>query len=158
VVPALAPDHSFGRKTDGDDEWVYFSAPSPEAANDGQATYGYALAPIVLPEGHFFGMPTEVQCSAPQSGCIVRYTTDGSEPTTDAPVYESPIPIYATTCIRARTFCPGLLPSVVISKTIFIDAHHRLPVVALSTHPDNWWNWESGILVDGPHADPEWPH
>lgn len=42
----------------------------------------------------------------------LRYTTDGSQPTEQSPIYADPIPITQSQLIRARSFAPGYAPSM----------------------------------------------
>lgn len=157
-LPALDPDRSYGRLTDGNGTFAYFEIPSPNASNNGSPSYAFADPPEILPGGHFFEKPIQLAIQTSQSGCLIRYTLDGSLPNDSASLYYQPFFLDSTSCVRARSYCEGLLPSPVATKTIFIGTDHRLPIVALSTHPDLFWGWETGILVDGPNADPEWPH
>jgi alpha-L-fucosidase len=48
--------------------------------------------------------PLTVTIDAPGPELIVRYTTDGADPSASSPLYEGPIRIAETTEIRARTF------------------------------------------------------
>ena len=53
---------------------------------------------------------------------------------------------------------PGKLPSKVVDLTYVVNEGHNLPVVSLVTEPDNLWNYYTGIYVEGPGANPEFPH
>ena len=92
----------------------------------------------------------ELQTDSPTAS--LRYTLDGSEPTDSSPVYRSPVPIHATTVLRARAFEVDLLPGSITTHTYFINEDIDLPVVSLSTHPDNLFSDDSGIYVFGPNA------
>jgi len=48
---------------------------------------------------------------------IIRYTLDGSVPTSSSTVYGSPLNIDATTRVRARSFKSGLADGPVRSET-----------------------------------------
>ena len=48
-----------------------------------------------------------VELLAPSPGVQIRYTIDGSEPTTTSAVYEGPIPLSETRTVRARAFWPA---------------------------------------------------
>ncbi|NOQ97575.1 MAG: T9SS type A sorting domain-containing protein [Calditrichae bacterium] len=50
------------------------------------------------------------------------------------------------------------MPSAIITATYLIDESIQLPVVSLSTDPQNLWDYETGIYVMGPNADPDFPH
>ncbi len=51
----------------------------------------------------------------PMEGAEIRYTVDGGEVTWQSPLYSAPFEISSTTTLRARTFIPGLDPSVCAS-------------------------------------------
>ncbi|MBK7336678.1 MAG: chitobiase/beta-hexosaminidase C-terminal domain-containing protein [Saprospirales bacterium] len=147
-----------GRLTDGDEALTYFEVPSPNASNNGSPTYAFAAPPEILPGGHFFDQTIDLDIKTSQQGCLLRYTLDGSLPNDISAVFYQPFSLDSTTTVRARAFCDGLYPSPAVTKTIFIGTDHRLPIVALSTHPDLFWGWESGILVDGPMPIPNGSH
>ena len=51
----------------------------------------------------------------------VRYTTDGSVPTSTSPLYTGPLTISQSTAVRARAFKPGWIASAPKSRSILID-------------------------------------
>jgi hypothetical protein len=60
------------------------------------------------------------------TGAVIRYTTDGTEPSGQSPVYEKPVPALKPGFIKARAFCPGFLPSRV--KTVTVLAHGAIRI------------------------------
>jgi uncharacterized repeat protein (TIGR03806 family) len=52
-----------------------------------------------------------------EPGATVRYTTDGSAPTSADPVYSGPITISESTTVRARAFKPGFNKSITVQAT-----------------------------------------
>ncbi|MCC7467518.1 MAG: alpha-L-fucosidase [Saprospiraceae bacterium] len=52
-----------------------------------------------------------VKLSCSTSGAIIRYTTDGKEPSEASPAYTAPLTPASTTTIKAKAFKTGLLPS-----------------------------------------------
>jgi len=50
---------------------------------------------------------TQINLSAPNGPAEIRYTLDGSRPTSDSPLYSGPITLAATTTVKARAFAPG---------------------------------------------------
>ncbi|WP_145433208.1 PA14 domain-containing protein [Lacipirellula limnantheis] len=61
------------------------------------------LIRTVAPE---FEQPLLVAAAKPPQGFTLRYTTDGSTPTTSSAVYDKPLPVDAATTIKARLFNP----------------------------------------------------
>jgi hypothetical protein len=78
-----------------------------------------------------------VVLSAPAG--LIRFTTDGTVPTTNSPVYSSPISLNTSRTIKARVFQGGLFPSDVIAKSyLLVDSSvagfsSKLPVMIIST-------------------------
>jgi hypothetical protein len=85
---------------------------------------------------------------------------DGTEPTINSLTFDYPIPVNNSTVIRARAFLDEWLPSKTESKTYIFgeDEPDRLPVIFLSTDPDNFFNEDTGIYAMGPNASPNFPH
>lgn len=156
VVPQLYDDVSFGR-TLGQAGLFYYSSPTPGAEN-GQGFTGFAEKPSFNIAGGLYERPLEgstaVTISVPVNS-IVRYTTDGTDPTEASMQYTGPIDVNKNTVIRARTFRDGVEPSQVVSQTYLISVYHTMPVVCLTTDPDNMWNDENGMFADGPLLDRE---
>jgi alpha-mannosidase len=62
---------------------------------------------IVAPEKLFLDK-ISVTLTSPDPGATIRFTVDGSEPTTASRVYAGPLQLAATTTVKARAFAPGL--------------------------------------------------
>ena len=154
VVPQLYDDISFGR-TIGQAGLFYYSAPTPGNAN-GQGFTGFAEKPAFNVTGGLYERPLEgdggVTLTVPANS-VVRYTTDGSDPTESSALYTGPIEVRKNTVIRARAFREGVQPSQIVSQTYLISVYHTMPVVCLTTDPDNMWNEATGMFADGPNLD-----
>lgn len=154
VVPQLYDDVSYGR-TLGQAGLFYYSTPTPGETN-GIGFTGFADKPVFTVAGGLYDRPLEgeggVTLQVPANS-VVRYTTDGSAPTADSPIYTGPIEVSKTTVIRARAFRNGVEPSQIVSQTYLISVYHTMPVVCLTTDPDNLWNDETGMFADGPYID-----
>lgn len=129
----LQNGHSYGRRTDGDSLWGIFANPTRGTANTGYAT-GYSPKPVLTPDAGFFSAPVTVSINAPDPNVEIRYTTNGSTPTSTSTLYTGPITVSTTTVIRARTFSPDslVLPGFIETNTYFIDENHVLPVFSFS--------------------------
>ncbi len=70
-------------------------------------------------------------------GARIRYTTDGSEPTADAPPYREPFPFLEGGAVRARAFAEGRLdsPPAEASFPFFVDRSLWKILFADSEHP-----------------------
>ncbi|MEK0317282.1 S-layer homology domain-containing protein [Cohnella sp. 56] len=75
---------------------------------------------------------TTVALASPTEGAVIRYTTDGTEPTADSPVYERPIMIDVAKTIRAVAFKDGMTKSAVASFPYTIAVVSAPPTVSVS--------------------------
>ncbi len=127
-------DLSFGRRVDDPAEWAYFGEPSLYSINYTRATGDASVAEEVrfsLKGGFYEGTQIVELTTGDYQGSI-RFTTDGSWPTTSSMVYETPIQLSETTSIRARLFVDNQLPGEVSTNTYIIDENHNLPVVSIN--------------------------
>lgn len=139
-------DISFGRMGDGEAEWGYFARITPGAANS-QGYVGFVEPPRIEPESGFYDGSVEISVQPENSGDIVRYTLDGSEPTETSIRYTGPVRIEETVVFKAKAFNGGALPSQTVCRPFFVDADHALPVLALTTDPPNLYDSDTGILL-----------
>jgi len=85
------------------------------------ATAEYALGqcvdPVIAPaDGLTFGWEgEEVSVSWHNEDGVLRYTTDGSEPTRESPVFEQPFRIYDSTIVKAKVFSDDFFDSSVVT-------------------------------------------
>jgi hypothetical protein len=95
------------------------------------ATYTIqVVAPSFSPAGGSYSTAQSVTISTTTSGASIRYTTDGSTPTsTTGTLYSGPVTIGATTTLKAIAFAAGLADSAVTSATYTIT----LPQTAAPT-------------------------
>ena len=125
--PSQDDDISYGLHPSTSDA-VYFSSPTPGAANDsgGIARVGDTK---FSPDRGFYQAAINVTITTDTVGATIYYTTDGTppvdasgNPTGTASVYSAPIPVTQTTPIRAAATKPGLAPTNIDSHTyILID-------------------------------------
>jgi alpha-tubulin suppressor-like RCC1 family protein len=73
--------------------------------------YGTLAAPTVAPAAGPYTTSVEVTMSSPQPGAVVRYTTNGTTPTSGSPLYTGPLALSATTTIKAKAFHPDYTTS-----------------------------------------------
>ena len=90
----------------------------------------------------------------------IHFTIDGNNPDENSPVYSTPIILDSTKPVRAVVI-PNqndILPSNIITNSYIINYSGKLPVVSISTNPDYFWDWDTGIYVSGPNASPFYPY
>ena len=127
--------HSRGRSTDGGSAWRIFTEPSPGSSNDLSPSYGsYAEKPNFSVAAGFYTGTQTVAITNEEPNSVIRYTTNGTEPTPTSALYSSPVVIAATTVLKASVFSndPQVLPGLMEYATYFINESHTLPVVSVA--------------------------
>lgn len=94
-----------------------------------------AAPPTFLPLPGSYDDPVAVTASTTTSGGVIRYRTDGVDPTEASPILPNPLQITETTMIRARTFATGLDPSAVAQADYQIGPVPNLPPVVIAGVP-----------------------
>lgn len=159
LVPSLKPDISYGRTNDGDSAWVYFNLGTPGISNnDLEGLPDYTENVDVQPLAGFYTSTVEVVLFVSDSTTRIYYSLDGSEPTEESFYYSQPFLLDSTSVIRTRAFADGKLNSDIATVTYIINETISLPVISLTTDPDNLWDWNNGIYVNGPNWTSDYPH
>lgn len=125
VVNEFAPEYppqeegfSYGLAPDGI-TLGFTESPTPNAAN-GPVAQGFVADTTFDIDRGFFTAPFNLTISTLTPDAEIRYTTDGSEPTsTTGTVYTGPINISSTTTIRAAAFKAGFFETNVDTQTYF---------------------------------------
>ena len=135
VPPVSTPRNiSYGRLGDGASDWHYLAAATPGAPN---STSPVSLPPAVTihPPRGFRSAPFTATLSASDPSATIRYTLDGSTPGPSSALYTGPIPISASTTLRASAGGPGMISLPPATTTwLFLD-----DVVLQSTSPPPGW-------------------
>ncbi|MBC8097384.1 MAG: chitobiase/beta-hexosaminidase C-terminal domain-containing protein [Akkermansiaceae bacterium] len=71
--------------------------------------------PEISPRGGNFARELEVTLKT-EPGATIRYTLDGTVPTTSDLLYEKPIPLASPTILRAKAFKPGHTRSITVQE------------------------------------------
>jgi hypothetical protein len=140
-------DVSRGRQPDGAAGWFYFGEPTSAGTNasPGVQIIDYAESPSISLSGGFYGGSQSVTIGAVPAYAEIRYTRDGSKPTSSSALYTTPLSIDQTTVLKARIFEANKLPGKVVTRTYFIGTNFSLPVISLSTPPELLWEESIGI-------------
>ena len=91
-------------------------------------SYGTLAAPVIAPGTGTYATDQSVAITGP-AGAIVRYTTDGSEPTTSSLAYADPIAVAGTLTIKAKAFQTDWTPSATTTAVFTFEA--AAPVFSL---------------------------
>ncbi len=142
VIPYMLPGHSMMRIGDNG-SWCMTNSPTPNAPNGNFCFPGYADKPVVSPDPGFY--PGQQMISI--TGVDIRYTTDGSDPDENSPLYAGPFSVNANTIVRARSFEPGKLPGSTATSTYFIGEVSYLPTLSITARNGDLFNDGSGGLA-----------
>ncbi len=137
---------SYGRKTDGSNTHSQFVQFSPGNTNNGKKKLVDEVKFSIKGGLHSASQNVTFSCTTPN--VTIRYTTDGSEPTSSSPSGTS-VNVSSTRNIRAKAFKSGWQESFTTSESYLINVSHHLPVVNIATNPDNLWDNQIGIHVIG---------
>lgn len=114
----------------------YFPQPTPGRVN-GDGIAQMTDRPTVLTEPGVYNGTESLSVGLTGSGTI-HYTTDGSAPTQNDPIYTGPLTLSSTTVLRAAGFEEGKLPSPVLTACYIVGEDHTLPVLSLAADPEDW--------------------
>ena len=140
-----ARDFSSGRDSSG--LWRYMGEITPLAGNSPMTTtqLSFSGLPEFSVTGGLYPDVQQVELSGSVPGTVIRYTTDGSEPSSDSPEYSGSIPVLFSQVIKARLFEPGRLPGEVVTESYIIQKETSLPVLSVSTDHRNLWGFDFGL-------------
>lgn len=142
---------AYARKTDGGEEWGWTATPTPGASN---ATAVFAnerlKAPVVDQGSQLFKTTLNIKVDIPE-GIVLRYTTDGSVPTTESSASTTGMfSISKTTNYVFRLFQDGYLPSVPVTRSyIKTDNEYTIPIISIVGNQKYFTDPKIGIDCDG---------
>jgi hypothetical protein len=137
--PPQIDDVSYGRDAANPTLTGFYENPSPEDTNNYQGSGVSGKVLISVPSRTFI-TPLSVSLSlvTADPDAVIRYTTNGSVPTTASTPYTAPIAVTTTQTIRARAFNPALLPGETEEATyLLLDNNSNnfssaIPIIALT--------------------------
>ncbi len=144
AIPFMA---TFGREIDGGDNFILFGDITPEATNNGAGLY--LPSPSFSVESGAYQSTQIVSINSTVSGTNIFYTTDGSTPTNSSAFYNGPIEVSETSSLRAIARKNDYADSQPSDATYLINENKNLPILYITTDPDNFFDDEIGIYVDG---------
>jgi hypothetical protein len=142
---------AYARKTDGGDEWGWTATPTPEATNKNAVFAKERLkAPVVNLGSQLFKSVVNIVVDIPE-GTTLRYTTDGSVPTTSSPVStKGMFSTTKTTNYVFRLFRDGYLPSVPVTRSyIQTNDQYTIPIISIVGNEKYFSDPKIGIDCDG---------
>lgn len=109
-----------------------------------------SLPKVTLPAAGFYDKAFSVEIPAPEYGGEVRCTFDGTEPTLETAVAESPVTIDSSKVVRCTEFLGDSVAAKSV-ETYFIDETVSMPVVAVTVPP---WYYKDILREDPCKPDP----
>lgn len=145
-------NHAYARMPDGGN-WTITKTPTPGAANN-STTLKYAKTPDFDIKAGYYPTAQLVTLETAEPNSTIRYTLDGTEPTSSSTAFVSPININTTKILKAKTFSsdPAILPSHTEMNTYFIGpgSKHTMKIVSISGDQINTLlGGNSGINPEG---------
>jgi hypothetical protein len=149
---------SKGRYPDGAEEWFYYNEPTPGFENSTNGFMDIEEPPLFSEHAGFYQSQFSLTLSGKNLSGNIFYTTDGSEPDKNSSKYTSPLLINSTTVVRAKVISQNSVPSKTVTNTYFVNENFNIPVVSLSTDPENFWDEDIGIYTLGNSAESQYPY
>ena len=161
--PDLVFGLSVGRPEGNSEEWCIFDIPSPGDINPVDICFsGFESPPSATVPSGWYNETLNVQIAGPSNEQQVRYTMNGDIPKIWDPIFPSNgLNIYTSSVLSIRSFDVdgNYIPSTVQDYTYIINEFTPdIPTFSIVTDENNLWDWETGIYVSGPNAEPDYPH
>lgn len=83
--------------------------------------------PVISPSGGTFVSSAQVTLSVTTPGASIRYTTNGSDPTSSSTLYSSTFTLTNSATVNARAFAAGMTDSAIASATFTITIPPSVP-------------------------------
>ena len=168
IAKQPAPGIARGRIQDGGNTWGYFIHDTPGSTNEVKENVSAKLAPdpVFSQSGGVSKTGLTLTLSLPKNApseileSHIHYTTDGSEPAENSPVYRNALTFSTpnssaayglqATVVRAKVIAPGFLINRSVAHTyITTNRDLDLPVISLSLDSKFLFDAEFGIYTDG---------
>ena len=132
-ISNIPKEYSYGRNKNG---FYYFKTPTPGKANSSGVS-AITYTPTFNTAPGIYNDIDKLTVEINGSGTIY-YTLDGSEPTTNSKVYNSPLVLSETTVIRAINYEKDKKTSEIITASYIINEDHTIPVLSLGMEPSDF--------------------
>ena len=149
---------SYARTVDGGDAWGLTAMATPGSTNNNSSFAEQQLsAPVVDQPSQLYTGTLTINVEIP-SGCILRYTTDGSLPTMDnGETSETGLFTISiqNASYRFRLYADGKLPSNVTTRSyLYKNRNYMLPVLSVVCDRDFLYDDFIGVMIRGRNGRP----
>lgn len=104
-------------------------------------------APVFSPAGGTYTAPQSVTITCSTAGSTIRYTLDGSEPTSSSTAYREAISIASTTTVKAKAFLSGMNDSQTATSTYTINKSDTVATPVFSVAEGTYYGNINVILT-----------
>ncbi len=108
----------------------------------------------ILPNSGFYDGSVLVEIDDIPGNYNVYYTLDGTPPNQSSPIYVNPVQLSTTTTLSVSMISADNTDTLKFYRSYLIDESTELPVITLTSDPDNFFSDESGIYVEGTNGIP----
>lgn len=157
----IPTDVSIGREIGDNQATYYFATPTPNSENTTQTYVAKTLDKPKLSKdgGVFYSKKFYVSAYISNSKATLRYTTNGSVPDTTSAIFSDSLYVAKTTNLRVRAFREGYLPSETTTATyLILPRIPQLPIASITLQKEDFFDYYTGIYVEGPNAESAEPH
>ena len=152
------PGVSIGRMK-GKKGWFYFSTPTKNQENAESGKRFISDSPVFDLTPGIYPKDKSLTLKLKDNKRVVRYTLDGTIPTSNSPVFKDSLLITKNTVVRS--FAEGdsvSLRSPTATSTYILGVEHDMPVVNITVNERDLYDYKTGIYAEGPGFNKEWPH
>lgn len=141
------------RVSDGADEWKICVESTVDATNNfTEKINRYTQQPTIENTAGFYQNPQSITIVNNEPNSILRYTTNGHNPTENSPEYTGPILVDSTRVVKAQAFSnvEGVAPGKMDFATFFINESFTLDVYSVAAdRVQNLANGEGALIPIG---------
>ena len=158
-IPSLQTDISIGRFPDGATNSRIFEEATPNTSNVTDGFEGVVAEEVVFSKtAGLYDSSFILELSGAKEGDVIKYTTNGSEPTINAFTYTMPLTISSNKVVKAAIFRPAYLSGSVVTNSYLIGTNHELPVLSVSFASKDFFDEREGIYSYGLDFEENFPH
>ncbi len=159
-IPTVGLNQTVGRYPDGAVSTIrLFDEISPNASNAAENYRGYVEGAVAFsPIGGLYDTNFELTLSTSNPSATIKYTTDGSAPTSTSKTYTTPIVVRDNMGIKAGLFETDFLPSEIYTQSYLVETNHELPVLSFVVEERDFFDEVTGIYSYGSDYEFDFPH